>query len=123
MVMELYSKHPTGATIFLVAAAAIAGAINYFTPEPIPPKPKPPITQRVKQRVNRYKIERAEKKWKEQQQEKPAPTETPEVAPVDSSADPRMRDRVKDWLRDKLNEDYKNRHPQEADSGNQETRR
>lgn len=59
--------------IFIIAA--IIGAATHDTSPP--PLPKPPITKRIKESVketpriwwNRWKIKRAERKWKKEQEE------------------------------------------------------
>jgi hypothetical protein len=107
---ELFSRGPKEATAILGTMALVGGLIVAFKPTPLPPPPKVPVTQRIKNaantKINRWKIERAER----QQQEQPAST-----APVDTNK-PRWRDRAKDWMRNRLNEDYQERNPGEKEN-------
>ena len=108
---ELFSRGPKEATAILGGMALVGGLIFAFTPKPTPPPPRVPVTQQIKdaagRKINRWKIERAERKYHEQQQ--PAATTTPIDTTVDNK--PRWRDQAKDWLRDRLNEDHQQRHP------------
>jgi len=109
-----------GFMAILIIFGGIGLAVSTIT-KPKPPPPKPPITERVKDAfghpINRWKIQRAEKKYHEEQLRKWTETveaaEQAETAPIDTTNKPRIRDRIKDWMRDKLNEDHKKRHPEE----------
>jgi len=108
-IMELCSRGKGGGFIAVLAVLVGVGLAVGMSKNPEPPKPS--ITERAKDAIghpiNRWKIERAEKKYWEQQRKKA------ETAPINTTNKPRIRDRVKDWMRDKLNEDYKKRHPEE----------
>jgi len=110
-------KDPKGALLFFTVVGLIAVPLAVFQPAPTPPPPpKPPLMQRIGRKVeekvghpiNKLKIKLAEQN---RHQEQEATT-----APVDSS-NPRLRDRIKDWMRNQLNEDYDKRHPEQENPG------
>jgi len=95
------SKNPGGTTLAIFGVFCFIGFLAYvFQPEPPPPPPPSPT---LKQRFNAAKDRILHSE----------PSTTAPVAPVDSTAQPRLRDRAKDWLRNRLNEDYRSRHPEE----------
>jgi hypothetical protein len=114
--MELFSrgKDPKEGFLILAIIGLIAGTVIYFQPEPKPQPPKPGFIESVKDSAkrayNRRKIEQAEREYWEQQQQRALPEPETKVAPIDSET---RWNRAKDWLRNKLNEDYQHRHPDE----------
>jgi len=115
-IIELCSRGKGGGFLAVLAVAAGLGLAVGTNKNPEPPKPS--ITERAKDAIghpiNRWKIERAEKEYKEEQLRRWKETaEQAETAPVDTTNKPRIRDRMKDWMRNKINEGYKERHPKE----------
>ena len=114
-IFELCSRGKPGGFVALLAIVAGIG-LAVGTNKPAP-QPKPPITDRMKDAIghpiNRWKIERAEKRYHKEQLERwKAMVDAADTAPIDTN-EPRVRDRIKDWMRDKLNEDYDKRNPKE----------
>jgi hypothetical protein len=114
--MEIHKDGGTpGCILFLLILCLIAGVVSLFQPDP--PPPPPPLTERIKNAmphpINRWKIKRAEKKYKERQEK--ARKERERQAKLIEKEEPKVEPeswwtKTKDKLRDKLNEDYEERH-------------
>lgn len=122
MAMETHREHGCGGCSVILAVACLIGVgVKAFDNTP----PPTPITTQIRREVekhtphpiNNWKIKRAEKRYKKEQEEarvererQAALVEAEGVAPIKSDS---RWTRSKEWLRDKLNKDHDKRHPEE----------
>jgi hypothetical protein len=78
--------------MFIIPIVALTGLIQLVTPNPPPPQPKLPITERVKdvvkRPINRYKIKKAKKAYDKKQAE------------AAKTKKPTLKQRFRKWLND-----------------------
>lgn len=125
---DLMGKDPNGCGVMLLIGLVMFG-LAATTIKPQPP-PTPPLTERVKREVekrvphpiNNWKIKRAKKKLKEKKEaarkERERRAKLVEEEDVETPKEDGWWVKTKDKLRNKLNKDFEERHPDAQDESN-----
>ncbi len=110
----------------LVLLGLVVVGVQALNPEPPPPPLTERITREVEKRIphpiNNWKIKRAEKKFKEEQEaarkERARQAKLVEKEEAELPKQDGWWAKTKDKLRNKLNKDYEKRHPDAQDESN-----